>query len=158
MVKRSTLQLYRTTIFLAQLCMAASNHLINNCDQKIRQVKNEIIKHKILKQLGLWSFCLVSSKGWSVLNNSWRDRFIHFSKTTEKKEKMRHRFEDSWNINVLNWKLYRKNKSIKTWNARKVEFLREITSFLLLKFEYANYLFPIQRLSCTFYDPAEYWL
>ena len=33
--------------FLAQLWMAASNHLVNKCDQKIRQVKNQIIKRQI---------------------------------------------------------------------------------------------------------------
>ena len=52
---------------------------------------------------------------------------------------MRHCFEDSCNMNI------------------KVKFLSEITSFLLLKFEHANYLFPVQRFLCTFYDPAEYW-
>ena len=41
--------------------------------------------------------------------------------------------------------------------SRKVEFLSKITSFLPLKFEYASYLFLVQRVSCTFYDPAEYW-
>ena len=46
MVKRSTLQLYRTTIFLAQLCMVTSNYLINKCDQKVTQVKNKIINIK----------------------------------------------------------------------------------------------------------------
>ena len=69
MVERSTLQLYRTTIFLAQPWMAASNHLINKCDQNIRQVKNPI-KHQIRrksKQLGFWSFCLVFPNSWSVL-------------------------------------------------------------------------------------------
>ena len=50
MVKRSTSQLYRTTIFLAQFCIAAFNHLINKCDQKIEQVKNQIIKHQIRKK------------------------------------------------------------------------------------------------------------
>ena len=70
---------------------------------------------------------------------------------------MGHRFEDSCNTNILNRKLYRKIDSIRTWSSRKVEFLSEITSFLPLKFEHANYLFRIQRFSCTFYDPAEYW-
>ena len=40
MVKSSTVQLYRTIIFLVQLWMVPSNHLINKCNQKIRQVKN----------------------------------------------------------------------------------------------------------------------
>ena len=35
--------------FLPQLWMAASNHLINKCDQKIRQMKNQII---IERQIG----------------------------------------------------------------------------------------------------------
>ena len=59
-------------------------------------------------------------------------------------------------MNKLNWKLYRKINSIRAWSSCKVEFLSEITSFLLLKFEYVNYLFPIQRFSYTFYDHAEY--
>ena len=63
-------------------------------------------------------------------NNSWCDRFAHFSKTAEKQEKMRHRFEDSCNMNILNWKLYQKINSIRTWSSRKVKFLSEITSFL----------------------------
>ena len=70
---------------------------------------------------------------------------------------MRHRFEDSCNMNILSSKLYRKIIYIRTWSSRKEEFLRETTSFLQLKFEYANYLFPVQTFSCTFYDPAEYW-
>ena len=72
--------------------------------------------------------------------------------------RVRHRFEDSWNMNVLNWKLYRKINSMRTWSSWKVEYLNEITLFLPLKFEYANYLFPIQRFLCIFYDPAEYWI
>ena len=47
-IKSSTLQLYWKTFFFfffAQLWMAACNHLINKCNQKIRQVKNQIIKH-----------------------------------------------------------------------------------------------------------------
>ena len=70
---------------------------------------------------------------------------------------MRHRFEDSCNMNVLNLKLYRKVNSIGTWSSQKAEFLSEITSFLPQKFEHTNYLLPIQRILCTFYDPAEYW-
>ena len=69
---------------------------------------------------------------------------------------MRHRFEDSCNMNILSRKLYQKINSIRTWSSRKEEFLSEIKSFLPLKFEYANYLFRSQRFSCTFYDPAEY--
>ena len=77
---------------------------------------------------------------------------------------MRHHFEDvmnekKWDIvmNILNWKLYQKINYIRSWSSRKLEFVSEIASFLPLKFEYANYLFPIQRFSCTFYDSAEYW-
>ena len=47
MVERSILQLYKTTIFLEQLQMVASNNLINKCDQEIRQLKNQIITHQI---------------------------------------------------------------------------------------------------------------
>ena len=70
---------------------------------------------------------------------------------------MRHRFEKLCNMNVLNQKLSQKCNSIRTLSSQKVEFLSEITSFLPLKFEYANNLLSIQRFSCTFYDPAEYW-
>ena len=31
--------------------MAASHHLINKCDQKIRQLKNQIIKHQIRRKI-----------------------------------------------------------------------------------------------------------
>ena len=51
---------------------------------------------------------------------------------------MGHFFEDSCNMNILG-KLYRKMNSLRTWCSRKVEFLCEITSFLTLKFEHANY-------------------
>ena len=37
----------------------------------------------------------------------------------------------------------------------KVQFLSEITSFLPLKFEHINHLFPVQRSLGTFYDSAE---
>ena len=47
MVERSILQLYKTTIFLEQLQMVASNNLFNKCDQEIRQLKNQIITHQI---------------------------------------------------------------------------------------------------------------
>ena len=47
MVKRSILELYRTTIFLAQLLMSAFDHLFNRCEQKTRLVKNQIIAHPI---------------------------------------------------------------------------------------------------------------
>ena len=50
MVKRSALQLYRTTIFLAQLWVTASNHLINKYGQKLRQVKNQIINRQTRKK------------------------------------------------------------------------------------------------------------
>ena len=56
---RSILQPYRATISLAQLWIAASDHLFNNGDKKIRQAKNQIIAHRILegklKQLGLYN-------------------------------------------------------------------------------------------------------
>ena len=83
-------------------------------------------------------------------NNSWRDRFAHFSITAEKKEKMRYRFENSCNMNILRWTLYRKINSIRTCSSRKVEFLSKITSFLRLKFEYANYLFPFKDFYVVF--------
>ena len=37
-----------------------------------------------------------------------------------------------------------------------VGFSIEITSFLPLKFERANYLFPIHRFSCTLNDHSKY--
>ena len=51
MVKTATLQLYRTIIFLAQLLMTASNYVISKCDEKIMQVKNQIIKHQIRRKI-----------------------------------------------------------------------------------------------------------
>ena len=45
--------------------------------------------------------------------------------------------------------MYRKINSIRTWNSQKVELLSEITSFLLLKFEQASYLFQFK----DFYVP-----
>ena len=71
---------------------------------------------------------------------------------------MRHRFQDSCKMNVPKRKLYRNIKSTRTWSSRNIEFLREIMSFLPLKFEDANYLFPIQRFLCIFHDPVGYWL
>ena len=41
-----------------------------------------------------------------------------------------HRFEDSFNINILNWKVNRKINSIRTWSSRKAEFLSKIASSL----------------------------
>ena len=62
MVKRSILQLYRATIFLPQLSMAASDHLFNKCDQTIEHVINQIIAPQIpeekLQQLILVCYTL----------------------------------------------------------------------------------------------------
>ena len=92
MVKRSTLQLYKTSIFLAQLWMAASNHLINKCNQKIRQVKNQIIKHQIWRKIKAtrlvkflscffkWLECVVL--GELQVPNALQHRFKIFSGTT----------------------------------------------------------------------------
>ena len=67
LLKSSILQLYRTTIFLAQLLMVASDHLLSKCNQKIRQVKNRMTTHHIaeekLKKLGFWNWCLIFSNG-----------------------------------------------------------------------------------------------
>ena len=38
----------------------------------------------------------------SLNDSSWREIIADFSKTVEKKKKMRHRFEDSVNVNMLN--------------------------------------------------------
>ena len=54
---------------------------------------------------------------------------------------------------ILKWPCI---SALRTWSSRKVEFLSEIKSFLPLKFEHGNYLFPVQRFLCTSYDPAEY--
>ena len=70
---------------------------------------------------------------------------------------MRHRFEDSCNMNILSRKLYPKINSIRTWSSEKVEFVSEIRPFLPLRFEHTNYLLLVQRFFCTFYDPEEYW-
>ena len=46
---------------------------------------------------------------------------------------MRHCFQDSSHMNILNLKFYQKINSIRPWSLQNIEFLREITSFLLLK-------------------------
>ena len=69
---------------------------------------------------------------------------------------MRHSFEDSFNMNMLNSKVNRKINSIRTWSSQKLKFLSKSASFLLLKFEYANYIFPISSISSTFHDSEEY--
>ena len=92
MVKKSILQLYKTTIFLAQLRMAASNHLIIKCNQKIRQVKNQVIKHQIRRKIKAirlvkflsyffkWLECVVL--GELQVPNALQHRFKIFSGTT----------------------------------------------------------------------------
>ena len=52
---------------------------------------------------------------------------------------MRHCFEDSCN-KYTELKIVPKVNFIRTWSLQRVEFLIEIMPFLLLKFEYANYL------------------
>ena len=69
---------------------------------------------------------------------------------------MRQCFEDSLNMNILKWKINQKINYIRTWNSQKAEFLSQITSFLPLKFECANYIFPIPSISFTFQVPEEY--
>ena len=49
-------------------------------------------------------------------------------------------------VNILKWKMNRKVNSVRTWSFRKAEFLSKIASFLPLKFEYANYIFPIPSI------------
>ena len=66
---------------------------------------------------------------------------------------MRHRFEDSLNMNILNQKINLKINSKMTWSLPKAEFLSKIASFLPPKFQSANYIFPIASISFTFYDP-----
>ena len=46
---------------------------------------------------------------------------------------MRHPFEDSFNMNILNWKVSQKNISIRMWSWRKAGFLSEITLLFYLK-------------------------
>ena len=53
--------------------------------------------------------------------------------------------------------MYQKNNSLRTWSSQKEKYLSKITSVLPLKFDYANYVFLIPRISFIFYDPAEYW-
>ena len=127
--KRSFLQLCRTTTFLVQLWMATSDHLFNKCDQKIRQVKNQIITHQIpaetLKQLGLWNCSLVFSKGWGMLYLNKRCTWINvvqngvwdlweqafFQNLIQRYLYWLERFADYWkNFGevILNWKMYQK--------------------------------------------------
>ena len=63
---------------------------------------------------------------------------------------MRHRFEDSCNINILNWKLYRKINFIRSWSSRKVQFLSETSSFLPLKIEHAIIYFQFREFYVPF--------
>ena len=53
---------------------------------------------------------------------------------------MRHRFEDVFNMNILNWKINLKINFITTSSTRMVEFSSKIASFFRLKFEHANYI------------------
>ena len=69
---------------------------------------------------------------------------------------MRLYFEDSLNVNILNWKMNEEINSIRTWSSRKAEFLSKITSFFPPKFEYAIYIFPIPSISFIFHVPEEY--
>ena len=82
-VKKSILQLYRTTVFLVQLWMAAFNNLFNICNKKIRQVKNQIITKHIpeekLKQLGLRNCYLVLSNSCSRLYLASSKSRMHYS-------------------------------------------------------------------------------
>ena len=70
-IKTSILQLYRTIFSCKWLLPIISDNLFNECDQKIRQVKNQITIHQTpqekLKQPGLGNCCLVLSNGRSVL-------------------------------------------------------------------------------------------
>ena len=99
-----------------------------------------------------------SFKMW-LNDNFFVEIFANFSKTAEKWEKLRHSFEDSFNMNnILNWKVNWKINSMRPWSSRKAEFLSKIASFLPLKLEHANYIFPISSISfTTFYDSEEYW-
>ena len=60
---------------------------------------------------------------------------------------MRHRFEDSCNMNILNWKLYRKINTIRTWSSRKVEFLSEINlNTQIIYFQFKEFYVPFMTL------------
>ena len=72
--------------------MAASNHLINKCDQKIQQVKNQITKHRVrrkikttrltkfLSYLFEWLECVVLAE--LQVPNALLHRFKIFTRTT----------------------------------------------------------------------------
>ena len=77
MVKRSILKLYRTTIFLAQLWMAAFDHLFNKCNQKLGRW-NQIPEVKSKQQV-LRNCCHILSNGCSMLHFvSYKSR-THYS-------------------------------------------------------------------------------
>ena len=63
---------------------------------------------------------------------------------------MRHRFEDSSNMNLVNQKFSQKINSIRTWSSQKEEILCEIMSFVPLKFEYGNYYFQFRNFYIPF--------
>ena len=69
---------------------------------------------------------------------------------------MTQRVEDSFNMDILNWKVNWKINSIRASSSRKAEFLRKTASFLQLKLEYVNYIFPILSISITFYEFEKY--
>ena len=69
-------------LLFLQLWMAASNHLIISAIKKIGRwkIKQQNIKSKEkLKQLGLWSFYLVSLNTWSVLYLVSSKSWMHYS-------------------------------------------------------------------------------
>ena len=42
---------------------------------------------------------------------------------------MRHRFEDSFNMNILNWKINQKNNTVRTWSSQRAEFKQSYITF-----------------------------
>ena len=69
---------------------------------------------------------------------------------------MRYRFADSF-LWIYWTEKKKKLNSIRTWSSRNAEFSSKIASFLSVKFEHANYMFPIPNISFNFYDPEENW-
>ena len=90
-----------------------------------------------------------SFKMW-LNDNSCCEIFTNFSKTTAKWEKMRHCFEDSFNMIILNWKVNRKIDSLRTWSSLKAEFLNtKIRIRKLIYFQFQVFYLPFMSLKST---------
>ena len=148
------------------LLTVVSNNLIKRCDQKIRQGKNQRIKHQIRKKnlsnqacevSVLFCFCFFSNDYSVLYLESYKSR-THYSITVKFSTVQR-----KWTlIKMLSAFFLIIHRSLvikhflRTWISRKTKFLSEITSFLPVKLNTQIIYFQIRRISFTFRDSAEY--